>query len=385
MHRSSLLLLSLVAFCYAGGLYSSNSNVIQLNKNNFHEVFDTPHVWMVEFYAPWCGHCKNLAPAWEAAATNLKGVVRVAAVNCDEDRELAGMFDIKGFPTIVYFGSETAPNPHRKGLPWKNPEVYQGQRTAAAIATYATSRLPDFTISSSEKLLDGDYSNPKVILFSDKPRPSNIYKGLAIDFKDSLTLGYIQKSNQKTMEKYGITSVPTLIVDRGNDDVSTFSDKFNYDNLFNFLRTFGEPSSGKGKQQAQQPTPEPDRPAEVVFVDTTEDFAEKCLEKNGPIAIAFFDKNSDETEQFLATTLEAAEKYKKQFRFLWVDGPNHASFMDELHINSGFPQLIVLHPKKLALAQMIGAYETKGISSFLDRVLLSSKRLIRQIDEIPAF
>ena len=48
------------------------------------------------------GHCKNLAPAWKAAATNLKGIVKVAAINCDEEKELAGMFQIQGLPKFAW-------------------------------------------------------------------------------------------------------------------------------------------------------------------------------------------------------------------------------------------------------------------------------------------
>jgi thiol-disulfide isomerase/thioredoxin len=42
----------------------------------------------VEFYAPWCGHCQQLSPKWKKVAASLKGVVKVAAVNCDEHKSI---------------------------------------------------------------------------------------------------------------------------------------------------------------------------------------------------------------------------------------------------------------------------------------------------------
>lgn len=57
-------------------------------------------IWMIEFYAPWCGHCKSLKPVWAEFATASKGKVNVAKVDCTVDRDLATRFGIRGFPTI---------------------------------------------------------------------------------------------------------------------------------------------------------------------------------------------------------------------------------------------------------------------------------------------
>jgi thioredoxin domain-containing protein 5 len=58
--------------------------------------------WLVEFYAPWCGHCKKLVPVWDQLAADLheKGV-NVAKVDVTQNAGLGKRFDIKGFPTLI--------------------------------------------------------------------------------------------------------------------------------------------------------------------------------------------------------------------------------------------------------------------------------------------
>jgi protein disulfide-isomerase-like protein len=80
---------------------------------------------------PQCGHCKSLAPEWKKAATQLKGTVRVGAVDCDSHKELASKYGVKGFPTIKTFGEDkTAP-----------PVDYTGAREAAAIVAHGQAAL----------------------------------------------------------------------------------------------------------------------------------------------------------------------------------------------------------------------------------------------------
>jgi protein disulfide-isomerase A6 len=72
-------------------MYSKSSGVVELTDNNFdHRVKDSDGIWIVEFYAPWCGHCQKLAPEYQKAAQALKGIVNVGGVDCDVHKSLCG-------------------------------------------------------------------------------------------------------------------------------------------------------------------------------------------------------------------------------------------------------------------------------------------------------
>ena len=73
MARLVLGLMSCTLFITVNGLYSSSDDVIELTPSNFNrEVIQSDSLWLVEFYAPWCGHCQRLTPEWKKAATALK-------------------------------------------------------------------------------------------------------------------------------------------------------------------------------------------------------------------------------------------------------------------------------------------------------------------------
>ena len=107
----SLLALATALSSSATALYSKRSDVVLLDATTFEAHISKEAVTIVKFYAPWCGHCKSLVPAYEKAASSLKGFVKVAAVDLTnkKNQALGEKYQIQGFPTIkVFSGGEAS-------------------------------------------------------------------------------------------------------------------------------------------------------------------------------------------------------------------------------------------------------------------------------------
>eukprot|EP01059_Diplonema_ambulator_P026540 TRINITY_DN43849_c0_g1_i1.p1 TRINITY_DN43849_c0_g1~~TRINITY_DN43849_c0_g1_i1.p1 ORF type:complete len:292 (+),score=64.26 TRINITY_DN43849_c0_g1_i1:77-952(+) len=138
-----LVLGAVVGLCY--GEPGEGEDVVTITAENFdEEVKGTEGLVLVEFYAPWCGHCKSLAPEWAKAATALKGKVKIAAVDATQYGDLAKMFDVSGYPTIITF-------PHGKKEDEEGIiiEQYTGGRDADGIIEYAATQLEKVGIDIS--------------------------------------------------------------------------------------------------------------------------------------------------------------------------------------------------------------------------------------------
>lgn len=67
------------------------------------DVLDSSTPVLVDFWAEWCGPCRQIAPVLDELATAYQGKVQIAKVNVDENREIPAQFGIRGIPTLLLF------------------------------------------------------------------------------------------------------------------------------------------------------------------------------------------------------------------------------------------------------------------------------------------
>jgi thioredoxin 1 len=83
-------------------LYGDIVATIDLTQANFEETITNNDMIIIDFWAPWCGPCRNFAPVFKEASEKYPNIV-FAKVNTDDERELAGSFQIRSIPTLMIF------------------------------------------------------------------------------------------------------------------------------------------------------------------------------------------------------------------------------------------------------------------------------------------
>lgn len=154
MARLSFLLVSTLTVL--SGFANATSAVVDLIPQNFDKVvLKSGKPALVEFFAPWCGHCKTLAPVYEelgAAFAFAEDKVTVAKVDADANRDLGKRFGIQGFPTLKWFDGTS-----------DKPVDYSGGRDLESLSSFITEktgikpRAPQTEPSKVEMLNDASF------------------------------------------------------------------------------------------------------------------------------------------------------------------------------------------------------------------------------------
>lgn len=373
----------LVLLCLAASgdcLYSSRDDVIELTPSNFNrEVVDSEGVWIVEFYAPWCGHCKNLVPEYKKAAAALKGVVKVGAVDADQHQSLAGQFGVRGFPTIKVFGANK-----------KKPEDYSGARSAQGLTDAGLRAAKDMVSaridgkSSGGGGFGGDSDNDvieltdsnfdKLVINSDDIWLVEFFapwcghcKNLAPHWaeaarrlKGKVKLGAIDATaHQSKPSEYGVRGYPTIKYFAAGSKSRGSADEYDGGRTAEDIVRWAEE-----KALASLPAPE-------INQITSSAVLKAACEEHSLCVIAFLphilDCQSRCRNAHLADLARLGERFKqKQWGWVWSEAVTQPELETAVDIGGfGYPAMVVVNKKKGSFATLRGPFTFDGITEFL--------------------
>ena len=135
---------------------------------------------IVDFWAPWCGPCKALIPALEAAVTKAKGAVRMAKVNVDENQGIAGQLQVQSIPTVYAFYQGKPIDGFQGAVPPSEIDAFV-ERVVAATGGDASGGLDEAVAAAEEMLAEGaasDAAQTFAAILEEDPVNAGAYAGL---------------------------------------------------------------------------------------------------------------------------------------------------------------------------------------------------------------
>ncbi|CAA0839510.1 Protein disulfide isomerase-like 1-2 [Striga hermonthica] len=238
---SGLLVVFVALVAAIGALPASADDVekvLTLDHSNFSDIVSKHDFVVVEFYAPWCGHCQALAPEYEKAASILSSheppiVLAKVDANEEENRGLASEFQIQGFPTIKIL---------RKG--GKSIQEYKGPREADGIVSYLKRQAgPASTEIKSAEDAASLIDEKQIFIVGVFPKLSgeefDNFTTLAEKLRSDYDFGHTLDA--KLIPKGESVSKPTLRLLKPFDELFVDSEDFNLDALEKFIQDFSVP------------------------------------------------------------------------------------------------------------------------------------------------
>ncbi|KAF7266518.1 protein disulfide isomerase [Rhynchophorus ferrugineus] len=279
----------------------TEQGVLVLNKANFDTAIKENEFILVEFYAPWCGHCKALAPEYEKAAKALaekESSVKLAKVDATEESELAEQFGIRGYPTLKFFRSGT-------------PTDYSGGRQANDIVSWLLKKSGPpatslSTLEDAKKFIDS--SDIAVVGFF-KDQDSDLAKtflATAVLVEDAV---FGLTDNEEIASNYQAKDNTVVLFKKFDENQVTYEGEAEESSLKKFIQAYSFP----------------------LLVEFNHETAQKIFGGEIKSHLLFFlDKSTDNYQTVTDVARDVAKNYRGQLLFVALDAtePDHERILE---------------------------------------------------------
>ncbi|KAK7343810.1 hypothetical protein VNO77_12849 [Canavalia gladiata] len=293
--------------------FSVDGKVLILDESNFDSAISSFDHILVDFYAPWCGHCKRLSPELDAAApalAALKEPILIAKVDADKYTRLAKKFEVDAYPTILLFNHGV-------------PTEYRGPRKAELLVRY----LKKFA-ASDVSILDSDSAVNTFVEEAGNFFPiyigfglnNSVIEKLAIKYKKNAWFSVAKDFSEDLMVLYDFDKIPTLVsLNPLYNERNTFYGPFEEDFLEDFVK------------QNLIPLAVP------VSHDTL-----KLMKADGrKIVLTIFEDEDEERSKDLIKLLKAAASANRDLIFGYVGVKQLEEFAENFDVETKLPKMVI--------------------------------------------
>jgi len=284
----------------------ANSHVLKLGKANFDETIKKNDLILVEFFAPWCGHCKQLKPQWEQAAHELEGIAYLGAVDCTIERELCDEQNVRGFPTIKLFRNDGSVS-----------EYSEGRRAADIVKFMKKQKAPAYTnIKGSEvaSLRTGDEVAVVGFFNSVEDAEAKAFIEAATALRNDYTFAVVV--GEEVAAAAATAPSVTLYKEEGT---VVFSGKYEKEDLVAWVDAEAFPLVG------------------VIGPENYQKYVDRAL----PLVWIFVDYKADATKNVLSVASEVAKQFKGRLSLVQLDGVRWAEHAKNYGLSGNTPGFVV--------------------------------------------
>ncbi|KAJ2999736.1 protein disulfide-isomerase precursor [Globomyces sp. JEL0801] len=309
----SFLLLAAATFAHEGhdhdheeDVADENSDVVVLTDATFPAFLTENPLSLIEFYAPWCGHCKQLKPEYELAATQLKGKAPLAKVDCTVEKATCEEFQIEGFPTLKIFRN-------------KKPSDYKGQRTSTSIVDFSqllpsVSELAD--LAALESFVE-DNQVAVVAFFSESTADEKAtFKKIADSLRDDLV--FASTTSAKALKAHDVTAPAVVVYKKFDEGKAVYSGKFTKDDISKFIKTVSVP----------------------IMDEIGPMNYEKFMKSGLPMAYFFYGSPEDRST-YGPKFEKVAKDYQGKVLFIYLDAAQFGSHADNVGLKQEWPAFTI--------------------------------------------
>lgn len=304
----------------ADNRFAIDGKVIELNDSNFDSAISSLDYVLVDFYAPWCGHCKHLSPELDAAAPVLAGLkepIVIAKVDADKYRRIGDKYEIDGFPTLKIF---------IHGVPMD----YYGPRKSELLVRF----LKKF-VALDVAILDSDSAVSDFVAAAGTYFPiyigfgmnESVISDLAIKYKKRAWFSVANGFSDSVMELYDFDKIPALVslhpeYNERNIFYGPFDDKF----LADFVKQNLFP----------------------LCMPINSDTLKSLKDEERKIALTILDDEYEENSRQLIKLLKAAASANRDLLFGYVGLKQFPEFVETFGVGrkTKLPQMVVWDGKE---------------------------------------